>query len=117
MPDLALDARFKINSARLEHMDALKSILEAVLCQRPAAHWAQVLEAAGVPCSLIHTVADAVEHPQIQARNMIVTADGLRMPGNPIKLSNLSEASTRRPAPELDADGPRIRRELTGGEG
>jgi crotonobetainyl-CoA:carnitine CoA-transferase CaiB-like acyl-CoA transferase len=36
-----------------------------------------VLEAAGVPHSPIHTVADAVESPQVRARNMIVTADGL----------------------------------------
>jgi hypothetical protein len=41
-----------------------------------------------------------------------VTADGLRMAGNPIKLSGFAEAGTRRPAPDLDADGPRIRHEL-----
>jgi CoA:oxalate CoA-transferase len=111
-PALAADTRFTSNSARLEHIDALKSELEAVLRQQTAAHWCAVLEAAGVPCSLIHTVADAVEHPQVQARDMIVTADGLRMPGNPIKLSGFLDARTRRAAPELDADGPRIRREL-----
>ena len=76
-PNLALEARFLTNSARLEHMDALKQELEAILRTRTAEHWLTVLEGAGVPCSLIQTVADAVEHPQVQARNMIVTADGL----------------------------------------
>src|SRR5262249_57796469 len=97
---------------RPRHADELKRELEAVLRTRPAAHWVEVFEAAGVPCSLIHTVADAAEHPQVRARNMIVTADGLRMAGNPIKLSAFPDMPTRRPAPELDADGERIRREF-----
>jgi CoA:oxalate CoA-transferase len=116
-PNLALDARFQTNRGRLEHMDALKIALEAILRTRNAAHWMTVLESAGVPCSLIHTVADAVEHPQVQARNMIVTADGLRMAGNPIKLSGFADPSTRSPAPALDADGPRIRQEVGTEEG
>jgi CoA:oxalate CoA-transferase len=111
-PDLADDERFTSNAARLAHNDALKSALEATLRERAAAQWVEILEAAGVPCTLIQTVAEAVEHPQVQARNMIVTADGLRMAGNPIKLSGFPDPATRRPAPKLDADGARIRSEL-----
>jgi CoA:oxalate CoA-transferase len=44
---------------------------------------------------------------------MIVTADGLRMAGNPIKLSAFPDPSTRRPAPELDADGAAVRAEFS----
>ncbi len=112
-PGLAVDPRFASNRSRNCHADALKAALEAVLQTAPAAHWLAVLEAAGVPCSPIHTVADAVEHPQVQARHMIVHADGLRMAGNPIKLSAFPDAPTRRPAPDLNADGERIRREFT----
>jgi CoA:oxalate CoA-transferase len=57
-------------------------------------------------------VADAAEHPQVRARNMIVDAGGLRMAGNPIKLSGFPDAATRKPAPSLDADGERIRNEF-----
>ncbi len=113
-PELTEDARFKSNAARLENMDALKFAMEMPLRKEPAAHWLQVLDAAGVPVSPIQTVADAVEHPQVQARNMIVSADGLRMAGNPIKLSGFADVATRKPAPDLNADGPRIRRELKG---
>jgi CoA:oxalate CoA-transferase len=74
-----------------------------------------VLDEAGVPCSLVNSVADAVEHPQIQNRNMIVEADGVRMAGNPIKLSAFADPATRPPAPDLDADGARIRQELATG--
>jgi len=69
-----------------------------VLRTEPAAHWVAVLEEAGVPSSVIHTVADAVEHPQVRARNMIVTADGLRMAGNPVKLSAFADPVSRQPA-------------------
>jgi len=111
-PGLAADARFASNRSRTQHADALKAALESVLHQAPAAHWVGVLEAAGVPCSLIHTVADAVEHPQVQARNMIVRAGGLRMAGNPVKLSAFPDPPSRPAAPDLDADGPRIRQEF-----
>jgi CoA:oxalate CoA-transferase len=115
-PGLAGDPRFATNHDRNRHADVLKDTLEAVLRTAPAAHWVAVLEAAGVPCSLIHTVADAVEHPQVQARNMIVRAGGLRMAGNPMKLSPFPDPPTRRPAPDLDADGARIRKEFPVGE-
>jgi CoA:oxalate CoA-transferase len=112
-PDLAADPRFATNPARTGNADALKGALEEVLRAAPAAHWVGVLEAAGVPCSLINTVADAVTHPQVRARNMIIEAGGFRMAGNPVKLSTFPDPPTRRPAPDLDADGERIRREFT----
>ncbi len=111
-PELAADPRYLTNGGRTTNADALQADLEAVLQTRPAEQWVTVLESAGVPCSLIHTVADAVEHPQVRARNMIVTAGGLRMVGNAVKLSAFPDLPTRRPAPELDADGERIRQEF-----
>jgi CoA:oxalate CoA-transferase len=111
-PELSSDPRFLTNRDRNRHVEALKEVIELVLRTAPAAHWLEQLEAAGVPCSPIHTVADAVEHPQVQVRHMIVQAGALRMAGNPIKMSAFPDAPTRRPAPELNADGERIRSEL-----
>jgi CoA:oxalate CoA-transferase len=113
--DLAADPRYASNSARTRHAEELKADLEAVLRRQPAGHWLAVLEAAGVPCSLIQDVAEAVAHPQTQARNMVVRAGALPMAGNPIKVEGFADAPTRRPAPALNADGERIRRELAGG--
>lgn len=113
--DLAADPRYASNSARTRHAEELKADLEAVLRRQPAGHWVAVLEAAGVPCSLIQDVAEAVAHPQTQARNMVVRAGALLMAGNPIKVGGFADAPTRRPAPELNADGDRIRQELAGG--
>jgi CoA:oxalate CoA-transferase len=112
VPRLTSDPRFRTNRDRVLNAEALKVELEAVLRTAPAAHWVTVLEAAGVPCSPIHTIADALEHPQTRARNMLVRAGSLRMAGNPIKLSAFPDPPTRRPAPALDADGERIRKEF-----
>jgi CoA:oxalate CoA-transferase len=113
--DLAADPRYASNSSRTHHADELKADLEAVLVRQPAEHWVAVLEAAGVPCSPIQNVAEAVAHPQTQARNMVVSSGELLMAGNPIKVPGFADPPTRRPAPDLNADGDRIRREL--GEG
>ncbi len=110
--ELAADPRFATNRARVSHAGELKEALERTLRTRPAIHWIEVLEAAGVPCGLIQNVAEAVAHPQTQARNMIVQAGPLKVPGNPIKFGSHEDSPTRQPAPELDANGPRIRREL-----
>jgi CoA:oxalate CoA-transferase len=121
-PELTCDPRFATNPDRTRNAEELKGVLEEVLRTAPLAEWLRRLEAPGVPCSPIHTVAEAVEHPQTRARNMIVTAGGLRMAGNPIKFNAFADPPTRPPAPELDADGARIRSEFleedqTGGDG
>jgi CoA:oxalate CoA-transferase len=115
-PELARDARFASNDDRTRRSTELRAALEEVLRTAPAAHWLGLLEAAGVPCAPIQTIAEAVEHPQTRARNMVVRAGGLRMAGNPIKLSPFADPPDRPPAPELDADGDRIRREFQEGQ-
>jgi CoA:oxalate CoA-transferase len=110
--ELAAHPRYTSNSLRTQHAQELKADLETVLRRQPADHWIAVLEAAGVPCSLIQNVAEAVAHPQIVARNMVVRAGALLVAGNPIKIAGFEDTKTRRPAPELNADGERIRRQL-----
>jgi CoA:oxalate CoA-transferase len=62
-------------------------------------------------------VAQALAHPQTEARNMLVEVDDpvigpLRLAGNPMKLSAFADPATREPAPDLDADRQKILREL-----
>jgi CoA:oxalate CoA-transferase len=114
--EIARDSRFLTNADRNRHAEELKEMLEQTLARQRADHWRRVLDEAGVPCSLVNSVADAVEHPQIQSRNMIVEAAGVRMAGNPIKLSAFDDPAIRAAAPDLDADGARIRQELATGK-
>ena len=112
-PDLARDPRFASNDDRTRNVDALTPLLEAALASRTAPEWLEILEAAGVPCGPVNDVAALLDDPQVAARNMIVALDdpeagGMKVAGNPIKLSGVADPATRGAAPELDADRERI---------
>jgi len=110
--DLIADERFLTNAARTANNAALKVELEAALVIRPAAHWLDVLHQAGVPVAPVLNVAEAAMHPQTQARNMLIEAGGVRMPGNPVKISGYEDPPTRVGAPTLDQHGEALRREF-----
>ena len=111
------DPRFATNAARSDHADAVAALIEGALAAAPAADWLAILDAAGVPCGPLHDVAQALAHPQVRARNMVVTTtfpDGspLLCAGNPVKLSEFADPPERPGAPALDADRAAILAEL-----
>jgi CoA:oxalate CoA-transferase len=108
--------RFATNALRTEEAEAIATILETALMTAPAAHWLGKLEAAGVPCGPLHDVAQALAHPQVRARGMVIETafpDGtpLLAAGNPVKLSRHADPAVRPGAPGLDADRAAILRE------
>ncbi|HXZ66974.1 MAG TPA: CoA transferase, partial [Alphaproteobacteria bacterium] len=108
-PQLKDDSRFKTNSLRNQHVLDLKRELEAILAAHTTAYWLAILNKAGVPASVINTVDKLIAEPQVKARNMVVPVDdphipGLKVSGNPVKLSGFSEQSSRPAASALDAD-------------
>ncbi len=114
--DLLRDARFAHNRDRHDNEETLRVELEATLRTKPARHWVELLSAAGVPCARIQTIPEAVEMAQVKARNMMVESDGLRIPGNPMKISGFDDPTTRPAAPALDANGIAIREEFGAAE-
>ena len=117
LPGLLGDPRFASNATRSDHADALGELLEARLESAPPAHWLAKLEAAGVPCGPLHDVAQALAHPQVRARGMVIETafpDGtpLLAAGNPVKLSGYADPQVRPGAPGLDADRDAILKEL-----
>jgi CoA:oxalate CoA-transferase len=116
-PDLAAAPDYKSNDQRLKNQPRLKAEIEQELKKRPLAHWLKALDQAGVPCGPINNVAQAIAHPQVAARGMLVTVDDpkagrLTLAGNPLKLSGFPDPATRDPAPQLDADRAAILKEL-----
>ena len=116
-PDLAQNPLFATNPLRNRHQAALKAEIESALAGGSTRHWLAVLEAAGIPCGPVNNVAQAVAHPQVAARNMLIECDDpvtgpLRLAGNPMKFSAFADPPTREPSPDLDADRERILREL-----
>jgi CoA:oxalate CoA-transferase len=109
MSGLASSPDYKSNALRQKHHKQLEQAIEAVLKGAPTDHWLAVLGKAGIPCGPINNVEQAIAHPQVAARNMIVEVpDGsggtLKLAGNPLKMSAFADPKTRRAAPDLDAD-------------
>ncbi len=119
LPSLLDDDRFKTNDRRNRHADALKAALESVLITQTTEHWVAVLEQAGVPCGPINRIDQALAHPQVAARNMLVSLDDptladLKIVGNPMKLSGFADPTSRPAAPDLDGDRAAIIAEFLG---
>src|SRR4051794_19903544 len=59
-PELATDARFTVNSKRVENRETLIPLIEERLAAKTAEEWLEALEAAGVPAGKIRTGPDAL---------------------------------------------------------
>ena len=86
---------------------------------RDTAEWLPQLDEAGIPASKINNVADIMDHPQMEPRQMLVTVDDptfgeMKVAGNPIKLSGYEDSGRRATAPDVDQDRERIIREFVG---
>jgi formyl-CoA transferase/CoA:oxalate CoA-transferase len=111
-PELAADPSFATNPARVEHRDALRPPLAAAFLQWTRRELVDRLNAAGVPCGSVRSVAAALAHPQLAARDMIVvvahpTAGDIPVLGTPMKLSD-TPASVRTAPPLLGGDTDRV---------
>jgi CoA:oxalate CoA-transferase len=115
--DLATAPEYKTNDLRNQNQAKLKREIEGELKRKPTAAWIALLERTGVPCGPINDVAQALAHPQVAARNMLISVDDpvagtLKLAGNPLKLSAFADPPTRPPAPALDADRAKLLKEL-----
>jgi CoA:oxalate CoA-transferase len=108
-PDLLDNPDYRTNSLRRAHVDQLEADMERTLRKRTTGQWLEILNAAGVPCGPVNSVAEVAKDPQVAARNMIVPiADpvigSLKVAGNPIKLYGVLEPADHAPPPALDGD-------------
>jgi crotonobetainyl-CoA:carnitine CoA-transferase CaiB-like acyl-CoA transferase len=102
-PQWVEDARFLTNTHRMQNLDALVALMNEKLATKTVAEWIALLEAAGVPCGPINSIAQVFEDPQALARGMVVElehpkAGRTRAIGLPIKLS-ATPGKVARPAP------------------
>lgn len=75
LQDRVDDPRFASNAARVENFAKTVELVQAAMGTRTVASWLDALRAAGVPCSPIHTLDQALDHPQVEARQLIVESD------------------------------------------
>ena len=116
-PAMALDPDYLTNGSRQKNQKKLETEIEAILADKTTTEWIKIIGDAGVPCGPINNIAQALQHPQVEARNMLVTVpDGeggtLKVSGNPLKMSAFADPPTRDAAPDLDANRAAILKEL-----
>jgi len=101
-PEWARDPRFATNAARVAHQAELLPQIEAVLRTRSKGEWIDRLEAAGVPCGPIHTLPEALAHPQTAALGLVAPVPGadLSLLGLPVSIDG-TRPPIRRPPPRL----------------
>jgi len=69
--DLIDDLRFKDGWIRTENYKELAPIMVPVFKSKTTREWVIELEAVGIACSPVNSIAQAAASPQVQARNMI----------------------------------------------
>jgi formyl-CoA transferase/CoA:oxalate CoA-transferase len=110
------DARFATNAARVERRAELEALLQPLVATRSVADWIALCDGAGIPSGPIHTVAEALAHPQVLARDMVVplqhpAAGQIRVTGVPVRLSD-TPGSVRTPPPRLGEHTRAVLRDL-----
>jgi crotonobetainyl-CoA:carnitine CoA-transferase CaiB-like acyl-CoA transferase len=114
-PEWCADTRFATNSARMANLEALAALMNAVLKTRDKAEWLAAFDAAGVPAGPVHSLAEALTHPQTLARGMVIDlvhpqAGATRALGTPLHFS-ATPARVDRPAPLLGEHTREVLRE------
>lgn len=105
LPDLPKDPRFARNADRVSNREAIVAILAKHFLGASADEWVGRIHPQGVPVGAINSIAQALDEPQVLARNMLVNiphplkADFVTV-GSPIKLSG-TPVEYLRPAPML----------------
>lgn len=65
------DPRFATNAARVAHFSETVALVQQQIALQPVSHWVETLQAVNVPCSPIHTLDQALDHPQVTQRQVV----------------------------------------------
>ena len=92
--DVASDARFATNNARVENRDILIPLIETATRSQPTQYWLDGLEPRHVPCGPVNDVAAVFDDPQVRHRGMEIElphppagGQSVKMIASPIKMS------------------------------
>jgi crotonobetainyl-CoA:carnitine CoA-transferase CaiB-like acyl-CoA transferase len=101
---LADDPRFATNAARIEHRDLLMGIISESTSVWERAPLLAALEHAGVPAGPINEIADTFADPQVVARGLRITPEGVPGVRGPWRFSD-AELALDKTAPVLPKGG------------
>jgi crotonobetainyl-CoA:carnitine CoA-transferase CaiB-like acyl-CoA transferase len=104
-PDWREDPRFLTNTDRVANRDALKAAIEAVFSGSTVEELTGRFQAKNVPCGRVRSIGEALEHPQIGPREILMVQEHPRMGPietlSPVVRLSRTPASVTLPPPEL----------------
>ena len=114
-PELAEDARFRTSPDRAKHRAECVGLVQEIVRMRHRDAWLELLTGLGVPCAPIHTLAEALDHPQTAARGIIMGYEHphfgpLQAVAQPIDFG--APRAVAMPPPLLGEHGTAVLREL-----
>lgn len=83
---------YKQQPVRFAVKDDIDALIGEAFSKQSTAYWLERLREARIPCGPVNNFEQALADTQVQARDMVVpvtlkTGEVIRMPGNPVKLS------------------------------
>jgi len=113
--DLATRPEFRTNTDRVSNREKLAEELSITFGKYAVKELMDKLMEAGIPAAQINSVGDAIESPQIRAREMVTEMDSpygkIKMVGTPFKLSR-TPGKLQLPPPVLGGDTEKIMESL-----
>lgn len=108
-PDWLDDARFCDRPARKKNAAALAEEIEAILKQKSAQDWEEILQSAGVPCARLRSLPDALASEQVQKRGFVhQLEDGTSVPTLPFRIGQSAPHTPSSAVPTLGQDNEEV---------
>jgi len=104
-PELRDDPRFATNTLRVQNRQSLKQAIEEVFQQFTVQALVERLQARNVPCGRVRSIGEAIDHPQVAAREIVLAQEHPQM-GRiealaPVVRLSRTPAAVRLPPPAL----------------
>ncbi|HKA43817.1 MAG TPA: CoA transferase [Burkholderiales bacterium] len=117
-PELTDDPRYRTTTGRMKNRGTLIPVLQEVFLTRSYEEWEALLLKNDIPVGAINNIGQVTEHPQVKARNSLVTMDHprvgkVRTVASPVRLS-ATPARISSSAPLMGQHTHEVLRELLG---